>query len=897
MAKYNPQEIETKWQAYWEEHQTFKTGTDKSKPKYYCLDMFPYPSGAGLHVGHPEGYTATDIICRYKRSRGFNVLHPMGWDAFGLPAEQYAIQTGTHPAITTKKNCDNFRRQIKRLGLSYDWNKEVNTTDPKYYKWTQWIFKRLYGTWFDEDQQKGRPIEELPIPADVEAKGKEEVRKYKDSKRLAYYADAQVWWCKHCKIVCANEEVLNDGSHEKCGTKEVERRNLKQWLMRIPLYGDRLLKGLDKLDWPQGVKDMQKNWIGKSYGAEVDFAIADANGKPTEKKLRVYTTRCDTLFGATYMVVAPEHAMVPELTTAEQKTAVEEYVHAAALKSDLDRTELAKEKTGVFTGSYAVNPLTGTKIPVWVADYVLTGYGTGAIMAVPAHDTRDFDFAKKFNLPVICIMEPDASCPVDVRPKVLAGDACWAADGTYINSQNDTLCLNGLNKKQGIAKVIEWLEANKIGKATVNYKLRDWLFSRQRYWGEPFPIIHWEDGEISTVDDSELPVLLPELKDYKPGDGGQSPLANATEWLQVTDKNGRKGIRETNTMPQWAGSCWYYLRYIDACNGDAFVAKELEKYWMPVDLYVGGAEHAVLHLLYSRFWHKVLFDLGLVSTDEPFQKLFNQGMILAFAYEDAAGSKVPTDEVEEKNGKYFKKGTDIELKQIVAKMSKSLKNVVNPDDVVRDYGADSLRLYEMFMGPLDAVKPWQTKGIEGMNRFLGRAWRSVVGDDDAAPVYVDETAPEAIEKVMHQTVIKVTSDIENMSFNTAISQLMIFNNEMMKMDKRYREPCETFVKLLHPFAPHIAEEMWSILGHNESLTNVAWPEADHSKAVENTVEVVFQVNGKVRAKASVAKDMDKAALEKLALDNERVKEFTKGMTVVKSIVVPGKLVNVVVKPA
>ena len=895
MAKYNPQEIETKWQAYWEEHQTFKTGTDKSKPKFYCLDMFPYPSGAGLHVGHPEGYTATDIICRYKRSRGFNVLHPMGWDAFGLPAEQYAIQTGTHPAITTKKNCDNFRRQIQRLGLSYDWEKEVNTTDPKYYKWTQWIFKRLYGTWFDEDQQKGRPIEELPIPADVAAQGAAEVRKFKDSKRLAYYADAQVWWCKHCKIVCANEEVLNDGSHEKCGTKEVERRNLKQWLMRIPLYGDRLLKGLDKLDWPQGVKDMQKNWIGKSYGAEVDFPIADAEGKPTEKKLRVYTTRCDTLFGATYMVVAPEHAMVPELTTAEQKAAVEEYVHAAALKSDLDRTELAKEKTGVFTGSYAVNPLTGTKIPVWVADYVLTGYGTGAIMAVPAHDTRDFDFAKKFNLPVICIMEPDASCPVDVRPKVLAGEACWAADGTYINSQNDTLCLNGLNKKQGIAKVIEWLVANKIGKATVNYKLRDWLFSRQRYWGEPFPIIHWEDGEISTVDDSELPVLLPELKDYKPGDGGQSPLANATEWLQVTDKNGRKGIRETNTMPQWAGSCWYYLRYIDACNGDAFVAKELEKYWMPVDLYVGGAEHAVLHLLYSRFWHKVLFDLGLVSTDEPFQKLFNQGMILAYAYEDAAGSKVPTDEVEEKNGKFFKKGTDIELKQIVAKMSKSLKNVVNPDDVVAKYGADSLRLYEMFMGPLDAVKPWQTKGIEGMNRFLGRAWRSVVGDDDAAPVYVDETAPEAIEKVMHQTVIKVTNDIENMSFNTAISQLMIFNNEMMKMDKRYREPCETFVKLLHPFAPHIAEEMWSILGHNESLTNVAWPEADHSKAVENTVEVVFQVNGKVRAKASVAKDMDKAALEKLAMENDRMKEFMNGKTVVKSIVVPGKLVNIVVK--
>ena len=895
MAKYNPQQIETKWQSYWEAQKTFKTGEDNSKPKYYCLDMFPYPSGAGLHVGHPEGYTATDIICRYKRAQGFNVLHPMGWDAFGLPAEQYAIQTGTHPAITTQKNCDNFRRQIKRLGLSYDWDKEINTTDPKYYKWTQWIFTRLYNTWFDEALQKGRPIAELPIPADVEAKGTAEIRKYKDSKRLAYYADAQVWWCKHCKIVCANEEVLNDGSHEKCGTKEVERRNLKQWLMRIPLYGDRLLKGLDKLDWPQGVKDMQKNWIGKSLGAEVDFAIADANGKATENKLRVYTTRCDTLFGATYMVVAPEHALVPALTTSEQKEAVEAYVHAAALKSDLDRTELAKEKTGVFTGSYAVNPLTGSKIPVWVADYVLTGYGTGAIMAVPAHDTRDFEFAKKFNLPVVCIMTPDDSCPAETKELVLKGEACWAADGTYINSQNDTLCLNGLNKEAGKAKVIEWLEANKIGKATVNYKLRDWLFSRQRYWGEPFPIIHWEDGEISTVDDDQLPVTLPNLQNYKPGDGGQSPLANATEWLQVTDKNGRKGIRETNTMPQWAGSCWYYLRYIDACNGDAFVAKELEKYWMPVDLYVGGAEHAVLHLLYSRFWHKVLFDLGLVSTDEPFQKLFNQGMILAFAYEDAAGSKVPTDEVEEKNGKFFKKGTDIELKQIVAKMSKSLKNVVNPDDVVRDYGADSLRLYEMFMGPLDAVKPWQTKGIEGMNRFLGRAWRSVVGDSDEAPVFVDETAPEAIEKVMHQTVIKVTSDIENMSFNTAISQLMIFNNEMMKMDKRYREPCETFVKLLHPFAPHIAEEMWSILGHNESLTNVAWPEADHSKAVENTVEVVFQVNGKVRAKASVAKDMDKAALEKLAMDNDRVKEFMAGKTVVKSIVVPGKLVNIVVK--
>ena len=895
MAKYNPQEIEIKWQKFWEENQTFKTGEDKSRQKFYCLDMFPYPSGAGLHVGHPEGYTATDIICRYKRANGFNVLHPMGWDAFGLPAEQYAIQTGTHPAITTKKNCDNFRRQIKRLGLSYDWNKEINTTDPKYYKWTQWIFKRLYDTWFDEKLQKGRPIAELEIPEEIKAQGENAVREYKDSKRLAYYADAQVWWCKHCKIVCANEEVLNDGSHEKCGTKEVERRNLKQWLMRIPHYGDRLLKGLDKLDWPQGVKDMQKNWIGKSQGAEVDFIIADKDGNKTENKLKVYTTRPDTLFGATYMVVAPEHVLVPALTTQEQAEAVKAYVHAAALKSDLDRTELAKEKTGVFSGSYAINPLTGTKIPVWIADYVLTGYGTGAIMAVPAHDTRDFDFAKKFNLPVICIMEPDATCPEELKPEVLAGKACWAADGTYINSENETLSLNGLHKEAGKQKVIAWLEENKIGKATVNYKLRDWLFSRQRYWGEPFPIIHWEDGEISTVEDSELPVKLPDLEDYKPGDGGKSPLANASEWLHVVDKNGRKGIRETNTMPQWAGSCWYYLRYIDACNGDAFVARELEKYWMPVDLYVGGAEHAVLHLLYSRFWHKVLFDLGLVSTDEPFQKLFNQGMILAYAYEDAAGSKVPTDEVEERAGKFYKKGTDTELRQIIAKMSKSLKNVVNPDDVVRDYGADSLRLYEMFMGPLDAVKPWQTQGIEGMNRFLNRAWRSVVGEEEAKPVFVSDEAPESMVKIMHQSILKVTNDIENMSFNTAISQLMIFNNELIKSKIRYREPCEVFVKLLHPFAPHIAEEMWQILGHNESLTKASWPSGDESKTVETSVEVVFQVNGKVRAKASVDASLDKTALEKLALENDRIKEFTAGKTIVKVIAVPGKLVNIVVK--
>lgn len=897
MAKYNPSEIETKWQVYWASNKTFKTGSDHSRPKYYCLDMFPYPSGAGLHVGHPEGYTATDILCRYKRTKGFNVLHPMGWDAFGLPAEQYAIQTGTHPSITTQKNCDTFRSQIKRLGLSYDWDREINTTDPRYYKWTQWIFIRLYNTWFDAKLQKGRPIAELPIPAAIEAKGPVAIREYKDSKRLAYYADAQVWWCKHCKIVCANEEVLNDGSHEKCGTKEVERRNLKQWLMRIPHYGERLLQGLDLVDWPEGIKDMQRNWIGKSRGAEVDFSIADVNGKATEQKLRVYTTRPDTLFGATYMVVAPEHALVKSLTTREQKNAVEAYVKAAALKSDMDRTELAKDKTGVFSGSYALNPLTGTKIPVWVADYVLTGYGTGAIMAVPAHDIRDFEFAQKFNLPIICIMEPDDSCPPETKTLVLEGKACWAADGKYIQSANDTLTLNGLSKKEGLSKVIHWLEENKLGNATTNYKLRDWLFSRQRYWGEPFPVIHWEDGEITVLEDSELPLVLPEMAEFKPGDGGESPLANAGDWLNVVDKNGRKGRRETNTMPQWAGSCWYYLRYIDPMNASAFLGDTEEKYWMPVDLYVGGAEHAVLHLLYSRFWHKVLFDLGLVHTEEPFQKLFNQGMILAYAYEDAAGSKVPSDEVEDRGGKYFKKDTDIELKQIIAKMSKSLKNVVNPDDVVKQYGADTLRLYEMFMGPLDAVKPWQSQGMEGIFRFLSRAWRAVVSDEETLPEYKTEGTPESLIKMMHQSILKVTDDIEKMSFNTAISQLMIFNNELMKSEAHYREPCEVFVKLLHPFAPHLAEEMWEKLGHQGSLTQVAWPEANAELALENTVEVVFQVNGKVRARVEVNKDTSKEALETMAKANERVQEFLKGMTVLKAVVVPGKLVNFVVKPA
>lgn len=896
MPKYAPQDLEPKWQQYWLQNKCFKSAVNHDKPKYYCLDMFPYPSGAGLHVGHPEGYTATDILCRYKRSRGFNVLHPMGWDAFGLPAEQYALQTGTHPAITTKQNCDNFRCQIQKLGLSYDWDREINTTDSNYYKWTQWIFIQLYNTWFDPNLGKGRPISELAIPPEIIVQGPHAQRAFRDKHRLAYYDDAQVWWCRNCQIVCANEEVLTDGSHEKCGTKEVERRNLKQWLMRIPLYAERLLEGLETLDWPEGIKDMQRNWIGRSTGAEVDFAIANSRGKPTAQKLRVYTTRPDTLFGVTYMVVAPEHPLLAELCTDHQKSLVNSYIRSASLKSDLDRTELSKDKSGVFTGSYAINPVNGKAIPIWVADYVLMGYGTGAIMAVPAHDSRDFEFAQKFQLPIVCIMEPDASCPPAQREQILQGKECWTYDGKYIHSTNSEMgiSLDGLSKADGVTTISTWLEANGLGKTTINYKLRDWLFSRQRYWGEPFPVIHWEDGEISLVDEAQLPLLLPEVENFRPGEGGESPLANAGNWLTVTDKNGRKGRRETNTMPQWAGSCWYYLRYISPHNNQHFADPAEEAYWMPVDLYVGGAEHAVLHLLYSRFWHKVLFDLGHVSTPEPFQKLFNQGMILAFAYEDAAGSKVPSDEVEEREGKFFRTSDGSELKQIVAKMSKSLKNVVNPDDVVRQYGADSLRLYEMFMGPLEATKPWQTQGLDGQFRFLSRAWRFIIGDEESVILH-DGPVPEELLRVTHQTILKVSEDIENLRFNTAISQLMIMLNEISRHPQRYREVCEIFVVLLHPFAPHLAEEIWNRLGHQTSLTFVEWPVGNIKLAAQSTVEVVFQVNGKVRAKVQVPRGVSSSQLEELALSHERVLEFTGNQQIVKIIAIPDKLVNIVVK--
>jgi leucyl-tRNA synthetase len=883
---YNFLEIEKKWQRYWEENKTFKTSDKTDNPnKCYILDMFPYPSGAGLHVGHPEGYTATDIFSRYKRMKGFNVLHPMGWDAFGLPAEQYAIQTGTHPSITTKNNCNTFRRQIKELGLSYDWDREINTTDPKYFRWTQWIFINLYNTWFDHELQKGRHVSEMKIPADILKSGELKTREYIDSKRLAYYDNAHVWWCSSCRIVCSNEEVLTDGSHEKCGNI-VEKKNLKQWMLRIPHYAERLLKGIDNLDWPDGIKDMQRNWIGRSTGAEVDFKLDGL-----DEKLTVFTTRPDTLFGATYMVIAPEHFLLDMITSPEERNKVNDYIKASSLKSDLDRTDLSKDKTGVFTGRYAINPVNLKKIPVWVADYVLTGYGTGAIMAVPAHDNRDFEFAKKFNLPVLCIQDPDVT-DSEQRKRILNGEECWTEDGKYINSSDNQthININGLNKEAGIAKITNWLESENIGRAKVNYKLRDWLFSRQRYWGEPFPVIHWEDGEITLVDEKELPLQLPEMEKYLPGETGESPLANASEWLIVKDKSGRKGRRETNTMPQWAGSCWYYLRFIDPTNDKAIFDKEKEKYWMPVDLYIGGAEHAVLHLLYSRFWHKVLFDIGIVSTDEPYKRLFNQGMILAFAYETDKGAKIASDLVEEKDGKYFHKETGEKLQQIVAKMSKTLKNVVNPDDVTAKYGADSLRLYEMFMGPLEATKPW-VDSVKGVFGFLSRAYRFFSVPEN---IITGEEDPEIL-KGLNQAIKKVEGDIEILHFNTAISAMMIFLNLATKKGKVTRNTATAFTKILSPFAPHLSEELWSILGNKNTISYEPWPAVNEEYLKEDVFEYPISFNGKMRFKMAFHVDLDKNEIIRQVLADERTTKWLGTAKPSNIIVVPNRIVNIVIK--
>jgi len=802
-VNYNHKTIEKKWQKYWAAHNTFNTTTDPDKPKFYALDMFPYPSGQGLHVGHPEGYTATDILSRFKRAQGYNVLHPMGWDAFGLPAEQYALDTGNDPAEFTKKNIETFRRQINSLGFSYDWNREVNTTDPEYYKWTQWIFTKLY--------EKG----------------------------LAYEAEVAVNWVPELGTVIANEEVI-DGKSER-GGYDVIRKPMRQWMLKITAYADRLLDDLEELDWPESIKEMQRNWIGRSVGANVTFKVAG-----TDKEFTVFTTRPDTLFGATYAVMAPELPLVKEITTPEQRAAVESYIEQAAKKSDLNRTDLAKEKTGVFTGAYAINPVNGKEIPIWIADYVLASYGTGAIMAVPAHDDRDFEFAKTFDLEII--------------PVLAGGDvtkAPFTEDGEHINSD----FLNGLNKQEAIDKMVAWLEEHGVGKKEVSYRLRDWLFSRQRYWGEPIPIIHWEDGTTTALSEEELPLRLPKADNIKPSGTGESPLANITDWVNVVDpKTGLKGRRETNTMPQWAGSSWYFLRYVDPHNKQALADYEKLKQWLPVDIYIGGAEHAVLHLLYARFWHKFLYDLGVVPTKEPFQKLFNQGMILGENNE---------------------------------KMSKSRGNVVNPDDVVKQYGADTLRLYEMFMGPLDASIAWSENGLEGSRKFLDRVWRLIVDENGKLRDRITTFNDGKLDKVYNQTVKKVTEDFENLHFNTAISQMMVFVNEAYKADALPYAYIEGFVQLLAPIAPHIAEELWEILGNEGGISYVPWPTFDEAALVESEVEIVCQINGKIRAKLMVPVDSSKEALEELALANEQVKEQIAGKTVRKVIAVPNKLVNIV----
>ncbi|MET3559005.1 leucyl-tRNA synthetase [Streptococcus rupicaprae] len=833
MTFYNHKEIEPKWQGYWADKHTFKTGTDADKPNFYALDMFPYPSGAGLHVGHPEGYTATDILSRYKRAKGFNVLHPMGWDAFGLPAEQYAMDTGNDPADFTAENIANFKRQINALGFSYDWDREINTTDPDYYKWTQWIFTKLY--------EKG----------------------------LAYEAEVPVNWVEELGTAIANEEVLPDGTSER-GGYPVVRKPMRQWMLKITAYAERLLADLEELDWPESIKDMQRNWIGKSTGANVTFKIKD-----TDKDFTVFTTRPDTLFGATYAVLAPEHALVDEITTPEQAQAVANYKHQASLKSDLARTDLAKEKTGVWTGAYAINPVNGKEIPIWIADYVLASYGTGAIMAVPAHDERDWEFAKAFDLEIIPVLEGG-----NVQ------EAAYIEDGVHINSD----FLDGLNKADAIEKMVAWLEENGVGQEKITYRLRDWLFSRQRYWGEPIPIIHWEDGTSTAIPESELPLVLPKTADIKPSGTGESPLANLTDWLTVTREDGIKGRRETNTMPQWAGSSWYYLRYIDPKNSEKLADEDLLKAWLPVDIYIGGAEHAVLHLLYARFWHKFLYDIGVVPTKEPFQKLFNQGMILGTSYKDGRGALVATDKVEKRDGSFFHVETGEELVQLPAKMSKSLKNVVNPDDVVDQYGADTLRVYEMFMGPLDASIAWSEEGLEGSRKFLDRVYRLIT----TKSLFADNSG--ALDKVYHETVKVVTEHIEELKFNTAIAQLMIFVNAANKEDQLFIDYAKGFIQLIAPFAPHLGEELWAIVtGSNDGISYVAWPTYDEKLLVEDEIEIVVQIKGKVKARLTVAKDLSQAELEKIALSDDKVQAEIAGQTVVKVIVVPNKLVNIVVK--
>ena len=950
MVRYNPAEIEPRWQAFWEEQRSFETpdlrdAKWQSASKLYVLDMFPYPSGDGLHVGHPEGYTATDIVCRYARAQGKCVLHPMGFDAFGLPAEEHAIKTGEHPRIQTQRNIDNFTRQLKMLGFSYDWDRVLATTDDGYFKWTQWIFTVLYDTWFDHEQQRGRPISEMPIPDSVASDGDEAVEAYRDSKRLAYESDALVNWCPALGTVLANEEVI-DGKSER-GSHPVKRIPMRQWMLRITDYAERLIEGLDDLAWPEGTKKLQSDWIGRSTGAEVDFVLATGDASaleawqqtrrsegfpedPGQACLRVYTTRPDTLFGATYMVVAPEHPLVEAITTEDQMDVVKQYCEKASFKSDRERTEGDRQKTGVFTGGHAINPADGRSIPIYVADYVLAGYGTGAIMAVPAHDARDFEFAQAFDLPVIPVVDP----PQDHadRDAILDGKACFEARGVAINSG----AFDGQTTDEVKSALTEELNGAGTARTAVNYKLRDWLFSRQRFWGEPFPVLHEIDsdgkptGRKRTVPADQLPVTLPDLEDFKPHGRPEPPLAKADDdWLLV-ELDGKRYRRETNTMPQWAGSCWYYLRYIDPGNDACFVDPDLEKQWMPVDLYVGGAEHAVLHLLYSRFWHKVLYDRGYVSTSEPFGKLIHQGMILGemehWGYVDESGQhispsdlrkdadgnritkdgqpveRVPyTEDDVTKSGDAFvlQQDESVKLESRSFKMSKSRGNVVNPDRVVRDYGADSLRLYEMFMGPLEATKPWSMTGVGGVRGFLDRVWRMVVDEraDDLAvsDAVVDASMDDDTRRLLHQTIKKVTEDIDAMSFNTAIAKMMEFTNAMTRAKQRPKEALNPFLLLLAPFAPHLSEELWDLLGNGGSISDQAWPKWDEAALVQDQIEVPVQINGKVKAKIQVPPKANPKEMETIAMGDAGVTAAIGGKNVMKVIAVPGRLVNLVVK--
>jgi leucyl-tRNA synthetase len=877
MADYRPLEIEAKWQRYWDDKKTFKVEIDHDKPKYYVLDMFPYPSGSGLHVGHPEGYTASDIVARYKRMKGFNVLHPMGWDAFGLPAEQHALKTGTHPAETTASNIGRFRRQLKRLGFSYDWDREIDTTDPGYFKWTQWIFLQLY------------------------------------KRNLAYIAEAPVNWCPALGTVLANEEVI-DGKSEVGGHPVVKRR-MRQWMLKITEYAERLLTDLDLLDWSDSIKQMQRNWIGKSVGADAEFNVVGH-----DRSIRVFTTRPDTLFGATYMVLSPEHPLVDLLTTAEQRDQVVAYQDRAATKSDLDRTDLAKEKTGVFTGGFAENPVNGKHVPVWISDYVLMSYGTGAIMSVPGHDQRDWEFAQLFDLPIVEV--------------VSGGDI---AESAYTDNVKGKLVnsgfLDGLEVPAAKEKISDWLEANGKGTRAVNYRLRDWLFSRQRYWGEPFPIVHHADGSHSAIDESELPLVLPESDDFHPAATGESPLARIEDWVRITHpQTGEPLLRETNTMPQWAGSCWYFLRFVDPGNAEEPWSQEAENYWMPVDLYVGGAEHAVLHLLYARFWHKVFYDVGLVSTKEPFQRLVNQGMILGTAYrfftDDAGDELFGTQQAKMVDGlvqhpssgetllpsyvhvndvRWLKNEAgqthpvhptrdDIRLEEVTEKMSKSRGNVVNPDEVIDEFGTDSLRLYEMYMGPLEQVKPWKTQGVQGMYRFLARAFRLMVDDDGGLHSRVQEVeASAALQKLLHRTIDKVTRDLEGLRFNTAIASLIELNNALHKETVVPRTIAETFAIMLSPMAPHLGEELWSVLGHTDTLAYEPWPGADPALLVEDTLSIPVQVNGKMRATIEVPADLDKSGILAHAKEEKNVQAHLEGKQIVKEIYVPGRILNFVVR--